>query len=131
MKKVLFWLIQCTWGILQTFVGAILLLCVSNKIVDYNFYRNTATFTVLGTKLGGAISLGAINIYFYEPSENTIKHEFGHSIQSLILEPLFLIVIGLPSIIWAGCFDKYREKHNKSYYSFYTEKWANKLGGVE
>lgn len=61
---------------------------------------------------------------------NYIKHEFGHTKQSHILGPVYLLVIGLPSIIWAGCFDKYREKTGKSYYDFYTERWANKLGGA-
>lgn len=131
MKKILFWLIQCTWGLLQTILGAILLLFVSSNIVNYESYKYANVYTVLNSKLSGAISLGAIIICFYTPDEETVKHEFGHCIQSLILGPLFLLVIGLPSIIWAGCFDKYREKHNISYYSFYTEKWANKLGGIE
>lgn len=62
--------------------------------------------------------------------QDYVKHEYGHTIQSKYLGPLYLLVIGLPSIIWAGCFDSYREKHNKSYYDFYTESWADKLGGV-
>lgn len=63
--------------------------------------------------------------------QDYVKHEYGHTRQSKMLGPLYLLVIGLPSIIWAGCFDKYREKNNVSYYSFYTESWADKLGGVE
>ena len=59
------------------------------------------------------------------------SHEFGHTLQSKKLGWLYLFVIGLPSIIWAGCFDNYRKKHNKSYYSFYTERWADRLGGVK
>lgn len=83
---------------------------------------------------GGAITFGMfIFIYadFGSGTENMLKHEYGHTIQSKILGPLYLLVIGLPSIIWAGCFKKYREKNKISYYSLYTEKWANKLGGVE
>ena len=60
-----------------------------------------------------------------------LAHEYGHTVQSRKLGPLYLIVVGLPSLIWAGCFDKYREKHGISYYSFFTERWADKLGGVE
>jgi hypothetical protein len=62
---------------------------------------------------------------------NYVKHEYGHCVQSRKLGWLYLLIIGLPSIIWAGCFRNYREKHNVSYYSFFTEKWADKLGGVE
>jgi hypothetical protein len=60
-----------------------------------------------------------------------MAHEYGHTVQSRRLGPLYLLVIGLPSIIWAGCFESYRKKHNISYYSFYTERFADKLGGVK
>ena len=49
-----------------------------------------------------------------------IRHEYGHTIQSRKLGPVYLLVIGLPSIIWAGCFKNWRVKHNKSYYDFYV-----------
>ena len=61
---------------------------------------------------------------------NYISHEYGHTIQSHKLGPLYLLVIALPSMIWAGCFENYRIKHNIDYYSFYTEVSADKLGGV-
>ena len=63
--------------------------------------------------------------------ENYIRHEYGHTIQSKYLGWFYLLVIGLPSLIWAGCFEGYRKKKKISYYSFYTEKWADKLGGVK
>ena len=62
---------------------------------------------------------------------NYMAHEYGHTIQSHKLGPLYLLVIGLPSVIWNGCFKNYRKKHNISYYSFYTESWADKLTGVK
>lgn len=60
----------------------------------------------------------------------TLMHEYGHTIQSIILGPLFLPVIGLPSLLWAWLpvFRKYRERWSVSYYSLYTERWANFLG---
>jgi len=70
--------------------------------------------------------------------EETIKHEYGHQLQSYILGPLYLLVIGLPSGLWCwfiqDLVNKNRKKKGKptlSYYWFYTESWANKLGGVE
>ena len=39
---------------------------------------------------------GQINIE--ELSKRLLVHEYGHTIQSLILGPLYLIVIGIPSI---------------------------------
>ena len=80
----------------------------------------------------GSLSLG--EYIFLCPGhygdEETLKHEFGHTIQSRRLGWLYLLVIALPSITWAGCFGWLREKYGISYYSFYTEKWADKLGGV-
>lgn len=63
--------------------------------------------------------------------ETVLRHERGHVMQSRMLGWLYLIVIGIPSVIWAGCFKRYRRQHNVSYYAFYTERWADKLGGVK
>lgn len=65
-----------------------------------------------------------------ENFEKIKVHEYGHTIQSIILGPLFLPVIGIPSCLWANipCLKQYRKNHKISYYSFYPEKWANYLG---
>ena len=55
------------------------------------------------------------------------RHEYGHSMQSLYLGPLYLIVIGLPSFIHAIWW----KPGKGNYYAFPTEWWADKLGGVE
>ena len=78
----------------------------------------------------GSISLGNFIFVSDASNEETIKHEYGHTRQSYRLGWLYLLIIGIPSIIWAGCFEGYRKKHGVSYYDFFTEKWANKLGGV-
>ena len=90
------------------------------------------------TSIKGGLSLGAFNFlqkgYYRNPSKyvtKTILHTKGHSKQSRILGPLYLLVIGLPSVIWEAlrtCFKYFRKK---DYYSFYTEKWADKLAGVD
>lgn len=80
----------------------------------------------------GSVSLG--EYIFLCPShwhdKETLQHENGHRIQSRKLGWLYLFVIGIPSIIWASCFEGYRKKHDIDYYDFYTERWANNLGGV-
>ena len=52
----------------------------------------------------------------------------GHTIQSLILGPLYLIVIGIPSTMWAFLFEKKRKDEQIPYGAFFAEKWANRLG---
>lgn len=61
---------------------------------------------------------------------STLKHERGHAKQSLMLGWLYLLVIGIPSFAWAAA-RRYGFFIDRSYYSFYTEKWADKLGGVD
>lgn len=82
-------------------------------------------------KLGYGLSLDKFIFVNKNASENTIKHEQGHTKQSRMLGPLYLVVVGIPSAIWCHFFEGYRKKHNVSYYSFYCEKWADELGGVK
>ena len=78
--------------------------------------------------------------YFYEKlksdytkdelSHRLLVHEYGHTIQSLILGPLYLIVIGIPSTLWGFLpyTNRMRREKKISYFSFFTERWANELG---
>ena len=65
-----------------------------------------------------------------ELSRRLLVHEYGHTIQSLILGPLYLIVVGIPSTLWGflPSLNQKRKKEGLSYFSFFTEKWANYLG---
>lgn len=115
------------WTLPQQIIGFImfLLFCKGYKGKYYD------AFIVEMPNKWGSISLG--NFLFVQNASNltTIKHEYGHTLQGYRLGWLWLFIIGIPSIVWAGCFTGYRRKHNVSYYSFYTEKWADKLGGVD
>ena len=76
----------------------------------------------------GGCSLGPVIFVYTKYYADLIKHEYGHAKQSLYLGPLYLLVIGLPSLIWNLT---YSESNKYSYYWFYTERWADKLGGVK
>lgn len=76
------------------------------------------------------VSLGRyIFLYEHKNSDDMTseRHEYGHSMQSLYLGPLYLIVIGLPSLLHAIWW----KPGKGNYYAFPTERWADKLGGVE
>lgn len=75
----------------------------------------------------GSISLGKYIIVSKYRNDLTIQHEYGHCKQSMYLGPFYLIVIGIPSLIWNSISDY----TNKSYYWFYTEKWADKLANIK
>ena len=87
------------------------------------------------TKANFGVSLGKY-IISNSGDKTTLLHEAGHQKQSLMLGPLYLLIVGLPSIsgnIWDRLFHKSWswEKREIWYYSLPWEKWADKLGGVE
>lgn len=109
------------WCFPQNFIGA--LVCKFTKAEKHEGYYTYG--------LRNGVCLGE---YIFIPkgaNETYLKHERGHQKQSYILGWFYLLVIGIPSMVWNACFDWYRKKYNKSYYSFYTESWADKLGGVK
>ena len=76
----------------------------------------------------GAVTLGNyVFVGLNSEYKETVKHELGHTIQSKILGPLYLIVIGIPSITYCGLRRLFPSLRKKNYYNFYTEKWANNL----
>ena len=77
----------------------------------------------------GSVTLGSHIFLSPRATDITVRHEWGHTRQSLILGPLYLIVIGIPSIIWAATHRTIAP--NTPYFNFFTEKWANRLGGVD
>ena len=126
--------LNCTWGIIQSFIGLIIFLVFINKP---HFWYECCIVTVSASfkslKIKGGLSLG-IFIFTSDYIEkeqikksSLVKHEYGHALQSSLLGPLFLPIVGFPSLIWAGCFAGWRKKHKKDYYSFYTESWADKM----
>lgn len=133
-------LAQCTWGGLQSLVG----------LMVYLVHRRNRHFLFHGAVVTewenqSSVSLGMFVFvtkqpYFVERLKKEhsreelagrlLVHEYGHTIQSLFLGPLYLLLIGVPSSLWGflpWCAKK-RRTQKISYFSFFTEKWANALG---
>ena len=53
-------------------------------------------------KLRSGLSLGSYIFVNERCADSTILHELGHRKQSRILGPLYLLVIGIPSFLWAS-----------------------------
>jgi hypothetical protein len=131
-------LIQWTWGALQNLLGLVVFLICIRK--PHAIFR-TAVVTlwdrpesmgcgmfVFLTNQGPTGRSDDLKISKYQ--QEILFHEYGHTLQSLMLGPLFLPVIGIPSFIWASLpfFDRLRRRHRLSYYWLYCEKWATNLG---
>ena len=124
MKKLLFWLVQWTWGFPQTLVGVITYLICRND--PHETYRGCIV-----TRWRNRGSLGVGMFLFLGCDDPQVRvHEFGHSVQSLILGPLFLPIMGIHSIFWCNIpyFRRMRKEKAVSYYRFYPESTANYLG---
>ncbi|MCR5684749.1 MAG: hypothetical protein K6G81_04900 [Lachnospiraceae bacterium] len=120
-------LVQWTWGILQNIAGLAVFLVYIRKR-HYIFRRCFVTEwdspdSSMG--LGMFIFIGKNDA----TNEDVLAHEYGHTVQSALLGPLYLPVIGLPSLVWANFkpLMKLRRTKNISYYRFYPERWANRI----
>ena len=83
---------------------------------------------VIPCVMRGAITLGNyVFVGLNSEYKETVKHELGHTIQSKILGPLYLIIIGIPSITYCGLRRIFPSLRKKNYYNFYTERTANNL----
>lgn len=93
------------------------------------------------TRKHGSISLGKysiVNTIHYRKElkdslkRDTVRHAaIGHAKQSQMLGWLYLPIVGLSSICWAGLYGTIIKPSKKGYYRFWTESWADKLGEVK
>lgn len=129
MKKAFYWLWQWTWGLPQNLAGLFVFLRFAKRP---HFSYQGAVATVWPNKTG-SMSLGMFLFLYdgWEPSDHALlAHEYGHTIQSLLLGPLYLAVIGLPSIVWAGFKPvvKLRRRKQLPYSWLFCERWADRNG---
>lgn len=125
--KTLLNIILWVWQLPQNLLGLLLALLYHYRAVARVKDRGVIYWVVPGFR--GGISLGKyiiVSTKFFTENSELWLHEYGHCRQSVILGPLYLLAIGLPSLIHAALYRP--EKGN--YYDFYTEKWADRLGGV-
>ena len=118
-------LLHATWGFPQTIVGVATLLIAGRHRRHYPFRSAVVTEWALNRGL----SLGPFIFVPERCPRSLLVHEYGHTVQALILGPLYLPVIVLPSLTWAGlpALERRRIRRSRSYYAFYTERWANAL----
>lgn len=73
-------------------------------------------------------SLGDYIFALPNSTDKSLKHELGHSYQSQLLGWLYIPVITIPSVLHNLVhYIAYKLGKEWDYYSFYTEKWADKL----
>ena len=128
MKRILYTLLQCTWGAAQTLLGFLFFLATIG--CPHRIYRGCID---THWNHSGGLSLG---LFIFTPPEGHRSsqpirvHEYGHTIQSLMLGPLYLIVVGILSVTWANlpCFRRMRKEKHIPYTALFVEAWASRLG---
>ena len=137
MKKFNFILLYI-WQLIQNIAGLLVI----------NYYKPQRVHTLdngvkiyYSHKMTGGLSLGnycLVNTGHYRKDINeslkrdTVRHEaIGHTKQSRLLGPLYLLIVGIPSLIWAILYGPIIKPTKNGYYKFYTEKWADSLAGVK
>ena len=112
------------WQLPQNLLGMLLLLFLQGEkrhsLSGVTFYHAEC--------FRGGISLGDY-IIISQLCEKSIRHEYGHSLQSRMLGWLYLPVVGIPSLLHAWLHDC--EALGMTYYHYWTERWADRLGKVE
>lgn len=131
MKKILnaiLFVLSFIWQLPQSIIGLLMLIFFKifggAKLISYK----KLCFCFNAEKMSGGISLG--NFAFVSPvgakKAAVVAHEQeGHTWDSKLMGPLYLFIIGLPSIIHASM------NNYECYYDFYTERWANKHANLE
>lgn len=126
--RILFYLLQFTWGATVNLAGLLVFLCCRGRFRSKMFHN--AIVTCLPGNRGG-LSLGVfIFLSIRDPRESSrlCAHEYGHTVQCLLLGPLYWVVVAIPSVIWYHFFAGYRKKRGVPYDALFCERWATAWG---
>lgn len=120
------------WQLPQNICGLVLLLFYRKEKL---YLKQNGRYFYYTTEMPSGISLGNYIIIRREDTGDTMKHEYGHSVDSRIWGPLYLLVIGIPSGL-GNLYDRWFHKswsYYKRYKWYYNQPWeksADKKGGV-
>jgi len=131
------WVLLFLWELPQNILG--LLLWGLEHLVDGPHERVFENERLFLRSRRNAVSLGLF-VFWGEGvtryailDHNTRPHEYGHTFQSRWFGPLYLPLIGVPSVMRVLYSILYREVTGRrwtGYFNGYPENWADRLGGV-
>jgi hypothetical protein len=129
------------WQLPTTLVGYLLVFLLQCSYAgtyrDIKIFKTNAPFSI---SLGGLIIISDtwikeyVRIHNDKAVDRLFDHEWGHTRQSILLGPWYLLLVGIPSIVQhflSLLLLKMGHPHmDQFYYNRYPEKWADRLGGV-
>ena len=117
------------WQLPQHILALILIFLYRDQTREKYYEEGNWVYRISNIRFGG-VSLGTYIILDTRyPKDPTVKHERGHSKQSLIFGWLYLIIIGIPSATM-NLLTRIKILKSENYYKRWPENWADKLGGV-
>lgn len=120
-------LLTWTWCLPNTLVSLGALLFARAMGGRAEPFRGAVVVRVPFMRRLGGVCLGPAILVSPEAPDHIVRHEWGHFRQHLRLGPLYYVVVGLPSVTHALWF---KRRPVGNYFHFYTEAWADALGGV-
>lgn len=120
------------WLITQWLPGVIGLAIFHNCEIYRNKEAGIMVIKVNKVNFIGGACFSCGPVIFVTPNcdDNTIKHETGHSVQSLIFGLFFHLFVSIPSICLFWC-RRLNNKDAKWYHSHWPENDADKRGYVD
>ena len=114
------------WQILQNLIGIGFWIYFKLRGDLETIVTNKYSKVYRSKYMSGGISLGSFAFVSNNlaKKETAVRHEQGHMWDSKVMGPLYVLIVGLPSLLNAA-FD-----FTKCYYHFYTEALANKHAGL-
>ena len=127
MKKILHvitFILLFIWQLPQCLLGLLMMPFMGKlELISYKKY----CFAFNAKNMPSGIAVGCF--IFFSPNiddrKTVVEHEYGHCKDSKLFSWLYLIIIGLPSVL-NNIF-----KFTDCYYSWYPERSANKNAGLD
>ena len=123
-------IIQWTWGFIQNLSG--LCMAVLWRQKDWHRYKN-AIVTHYTNRKKARKGYFAMGMFIFTDDmlpkatyNKVLSHEYGHTVQSMILGPLFPLVVGLPSMLRFHYFSFLKKRGmrpSEKYSVRYPEDW--------
>ena len=126
--RIAFYILQFTWGLTVNLAGLLVFLFCRIRFHSKKFCNAIVTY-LPGNR--GGLSLGVfifLSVRDTQEIDRICTHEYGHTVQCLLLGPLYWIVVAIPSVIWYHFFVGYRKKHWLRYDALFCERWATAWG---
>ena len=126
-----YYLISCTWGILMTLFGALVtaglgIAKLFNKKIKFEKYG--PIYAIKVAQRWGGMEAGLMFVRDTTSAKTVNSHELGHTFQNVLLGPLFVFVVAIPSAIRWWIRRLQPTKEHPAYDSVWFEDAATQCG---